>query len=81
MEGIDANDAKFVPFPEIPGADCIRSRCVFEDMQLAVDKDRAPRIQVLRDKPKCAPPPHPPGHSARLLRGHTVRLLLGLSDD
>ena len=41
MEGIDANDAKFVPFPEIPGADCIRSRCVFEDMQLAVDKDRA----------------------------------------
>ena len=41
MEGVDASDAKFVPFPDIPGADCMWSRCVFEDMQLAADRERA----------------------------------------
>ncbi|KAL1507051.1 hypothetical protein AB1Y20_007913 [Prymnesium parvum] len=41
MEGIDSDDAKFVPFPDLPGADCIHSRCIFEDMKLAADKERA----------------------------------------
>jgi len=41
MEGIDTKEAKFIPYKNLPGADCSFARCVFEDMQLAADRKRA----------------------------------------